>query len=92
MHAGGDFTSATQLPVTETSPPTGTCWTEENLDPDLQYHIQHCTCSCNHMGYGNFSDYQVRISNFSYNILITEFPRESHQTVTDLCSGKTVAS
>uniref|UniRef100_A0A8D9EXR7 Dipeptidase n=1 Tax=Cacopsylla melanoneura TaxID=428564 RepID=A0A8D9EXR7_9HEMI len=58
MHAGG-VTSATQLPVTETSPPAGTCWTEENLDPDLQYHIQHCTCSCNHMGYGNFSDYQV---------------------------------
>ncbi|KAI5718647.1 hypothetical protein M8J77_024554 [Diaphorina citri] len=58
MHGGGDFTS-TQIPVSETSPPTGQCWTEDNLDPDLQYHIQHCTCTCNHMGYGNFSDYQL---------------------------------
>lgn len=29
------------------------------LDPELRYHIQHCPCPCNHMGYGNFLDYQV---------------------------------
>lgn len=29
------------------------------LDPDLRNHIEHCQCTCNHMGYGNFLDYQV---------------------------------
>ncbi|BET03247.1 Dipeptidase [Nesidiocoris tenuis] len=25
---------------------------------DLRHHIQHCACTCNHMGYGNYMDYQ----------------------------------
>lgn len=29
------------------------------LDPELRHHIQNCPCPCNHMGYGNFLDYQV---------------------------------
>lgn len=32
---------------------------EENVDFELQDHIKHCSCSCNHMGYGNYMDYQV---------------------------------
>ena len=27
---------------------------------DLEHHIRHCTCSCNHMGYGNYWSYKVR--------------------------------
>lgn len=34
--------------------------TDENVDLELQDHIKHCSCSCNHMGYGNYMDYQVR--------------------------------
>lgn len=26
---------------------------------ELEDHIKHCSCTCNHMGYGNFMDYQV---------------------------------
>ncbi|KAK5642716.1 hypothetical protein RI129_008883 [Pyrocoelia pectoralis] len=29
------------------------------LDPELRHHIQHCPCACNHMGYGNYLDYQI---------------------------------
>ncbi|XP_046660577.1 dipeptidase 1-like [Homalodisca vitripennis] len=29
------------------------------LDMDLRHHIQHCACTCNHMGYGNYMDYQT---------------------------------
>ncbi|XP_065214336.1 dipeptidase 1-like isoform X2 [Planococcus citri] len=29
-----------------------------DIDVDLQYHIQHCPCTCNHLGYGNYLDYQ----------------------------------
>lgn len=29
------------------------------LDPELSHHIRTCPCSCDHMGYGNFLDYQV---------------------------------
>ncbi|EDV97206.1 GH16713 [Drosophila grimshawi] len=28
------------------------------LDDELEHHIKHCSCSCNHMGYGNSMDYQ----------------------------------
>lgn len=28
-----------------------------DLDSDLKYHLQTCTCSCNHMGFGNYMDY-----------------------------------
>ena len=34
---------------------------EENVDLELQDHIKHCSCSCNHMGYGNYMDYQVTL-------------------------------
>lgn len=30
-----------------------------SLDPELRQHIQSCPCPCDHMGYGNFLDYQV---------------------------------
>ncbi|XP_017479324.1 PREDICTED: uncharacterized protein LOC108368885 isoform X1 [Rhagoletis zephyria] len=29
------------------------------IDDDLEQHIKHCACSCNHMGYGNSMDYQA---------------------------------
>lgn len=35
---------------------------DETAEFELQDHIKHCSCSCNHMGYGNFMDYQVRIA------------------------------
>ncbi|KAL0271010.1 UNVERIFIED_CONTAM: hypothetical protein PYX00_008256 [Menopon gallinae] len=31
---------------------------EWDIDVDIRQHIQQCTCTCNHMGYGNFMDYQ----------------------------------
>lgn len=33
----------------------------EAINEVLHNHIKHCTCSCNHMGYGNYMDYQVII-------------------------------
>uniref|UniRef100_A0A1A9URY3 Uncharacterized protein n=1 Tax=Glossina austeni TaxID=7395 RepID=A0A1A9URY3_GLOAU len=30
-----------------------------SIDDELEQHIKHCSCSCNHMGYGNSMDYQV---------------------------------
>nr|XP_023012372.1 dipeptidase 1-like isoform X1 [Leptinotarsa decemlineata] len=30
------------------------------LDPELRHHIQNCPCRCDHMGYGNFLDYQIQ--------------------------------
>nr|XP_036216522.1 uncharacterized protein LOC118680545 isoform X2 [Bactrocera oleae] len=29
------------------------------IDDDLEQHIKQCSCSCNHMGYGNSMDYQT---------------------------------
>lgn len=29
------------------------------VELELQDHIKYCSCTCNHMGYGNFMDYQV---------------------------------
>ncbi|XP_046807780.1 uncharacterized protein LOC124420081 [Lucilia cuprina] len=29
------------------------------IDDELEEHIKQCSCSCNHMGYGNSMDYQV---------------------------------
>lgn len=31
----------------------------EELELDMRRHIQACACTCNHMGYGNYMDYQV---------------------------------
>lgn len=31
------------------------------IDDELEEHIKQCSCSCNHMGYGNSMDYQVRL-------------------------------
>lgn len=39
------------------------------IDDELEQHIKHCSCSCNHMGYGNSMDYQVSAS-----IAITRSP------------------
>ncbi|GLH01393.1 Uncharacterized protein GBIM_07547 [Gryllus bimaculatus] len=30
-----------------------------DIELDIRQHIQQCSCTCNHMGYGNFMDYQV---------------------------------
>lgn len=35
--------------------------TGDIMDIELEDHIKHCSCTCNHMGYGNFMDYQVII-------------------------------
>ncbi|XP_032290370.1 uncharacterized protein [Drosophila virilis] len=29
------------------------------IEDELEHHIKHCSCSCNHMGYGNSMDYQT---------------------------------
>lgn len=31
-----------------------------DVELELRQHIQTCACTCNHMGYGNYMDYQVR--------------------------------
>jgi len=31
----------------------------EEVELDMRRHIQACACTCNHMGYGNYMDYQV---------------------------------
>lgn len=40
----------------------------EELELDMRRHIQACACTCNHMGYGNYMDYQVSITNYMYNM------------------------
>lgn len=29
------------------------------LELELRRHIENCACTCDHMGYGNYMDYQV---------------------------------
>ena len=36
----------------------------EEVELDMRRHIQACACTCNHMGYGNYMDYQV---NYPFN-------------------------
>ncbi|KOX81308.1 hypothetical protein WN51_00216 [Melipona quadrifasciata] len=31
----------------------------EEVELDMRRHIQACACTCNHMGYGNYMDYQI---------------------------------
>ncbi|KAJ9579658.1 hypothetical protein L9F63_004681 [Diploptera punctata] len=33
---------------------------EWDIEMDIREHIQQCSCTCNHMGYGNYMDYQVK--------------------------------
>lgn len=40
------------------------------MDFELQDHIKHCSCSCNHMGYGNYMDYQVRRQKIQHKLFI----------------------
>ncbi|XP_030081796.1 uncharacterized protein LOC115483738 [Drosophila hydei] len=35
------------------------------IEDELEHHIKHCSCSCNHMGYGNSMDYQVSVNSSS---------------------------
>lgn len=49
--------SSTSSPVATAASATAS---DENMDFELQDHIKHCSCSCNHMGYGNYMDYQVQ--------------------------------
>lgn len=50
-----DLFDVLDVPERLRSPPAKTTV----MDLELQDHIKHCSCSCNHMGYGNFMDYQV---------------------------------
>lgn len=49
----------TAIMLTTTAAIPVTCTTNGMVELELQDHIKHCSCSCNHMGYGNFMDYQV---------------------------------
>ncbi|KAJ1529782.1 hypothetical protein ONE63_006528 [Megalurothrips usitatus] len=33
----------------------------QDIEMELQQHIQQCSCTCDHMGYGNYMDYQVSV-------------------------------
>lgn len=46
------------------SPGTMLISDDDIIDLELEDHIKHCTCTCNHMGYGNFMDYQVNTNAF----------------------------
>jgi len=35
-------------------------WMHDQLD--LENHIRHCQCSCNHMGFGNYWSYKVTVN------------------------------
>ncbi|KAF7386131.1 hypothetical protein HZH68_013263 [Vespula germanica] len=44
----------------------------EEVELDMRRHIQACACTCNHMGYGNYMDYQCHITSqrcFKINLL-----------------------
>lgn len=43
----------------------------EEVELDMRRHIQACACTCNHMGYGNYMDYQVS-QKLYYNIIYTQ--------------------
>lgn len=45
---------------------------EDGVHIELKDHIKHCSCTCNHMGYGNFMDYQVWIWIYSDNNYIQD--------------------
>ncbi|XP_076645393.1 uncharacterized protein LOC143354879 [Halictus rubicundus] len=36
----------------------------EEVELDMRRHIQACACTCNHMGYGNYMDYQRTFSSY----------------------------
>ena len=38
----------------------------EEVELDMRRHIQACACTCNHMGYGNYMDYQVNSLTFNH--------------------------
>ncbi|XP_018336042.1 dipeptidase 1-like [Agrilus planipennis] len=48
------------------------------LDPELRHHIQHCPCTCNHLGYGNYLDYQVSVPPVREPIRETAFSSVPH--------------
>lgn len=55
-----DPQSMGSLPITER--PKWTSFVQlhhQFIDDELEQHIKQCSCSCNHMGYGNSMDYQV---------------------------------
>lgn len=62
---------------------------------DLEHHIRHCQCSCNHMGYGNYWSYKVGrkyLIKFSVSLKsyrISSIPWRNSGTVTT-CSRFTV--
>lgn len=43
---------------------------ESGMQIEIKDHIKHCSCNCNHMGYGNFMDYQVCFHIISSNYII----------------------
>ncbi|KAI4472217.1 microsomal dipeptidase [Holotrichia oblita] len=42
--------------------PTDPAWND--LDPELRTHIQTCPCPCDHMGYGNYLDFQIQETSY----------------------------
>ncbi|KAJ8678604.1 hypothetical protein QAD02_014391 [Eretmocerus hayati] len=40
----------------------------EELELDMRRHIQACACTCNHMGYGNYMDYQALVHGVTVHI------------------------
>ncbi|CAD7081198.1 unnamed protein product [Hermetia illucens] len=51
-----------QSNVVNSSSNDGEASKSDVIDYELEDHIKHCSCSCNHMGYGNSMDYQVRFA------------------------------
>ena len=56
--------------------------TEDVMDIELEDHIKHCSCTCNHMGYGNFMDYQVIVFlfvsfTFLYTLLLLNYVKKN---------------
>lgn len=64
MFNGGDLNTATTTTTTSSS---------LIIDDELEQHIKQCSCSCNHMGYGNSMDYQVSL--FLFMVLFMFFLR-----------------
>ncbi|GAB0099920.1 Dipeptidase [Sergentomyia squamirostris] len=72
-----DLFDVLDVPERLRSPPAKTAV----MDLELQDHIKHCSCSCNHMGYGNFMDYQ-QTSCFGGLPDVTEHTHTSNRTTT----------
>jgi len=41
----------------ETDSNSSSSWDLAEVEIDMRRHIQQCSCTCNHMGFGNYMDY-----------------------------------